>query len=169
MSRDVPKKQFCYKHPQISTLISCNKCGVNICSKCMISSAIGMRCKNCVQTKRHHLLQIKPSTYIIVGIFSIFIAIVIGFIWGISSSINTLRAYCLFDIIMPIVAGFIGRESISIIAKRKRSMGLAIMGVSIILIAFLIKVIIFGVFPSGWLPFIAMAIGSYLVIDKLKN
>ena len=165
MSSQISKKQFCYKHPQISTLISCNKCGVNICSKCMVSSVIGMRCKNCVQTKRHHLLQIKPFTYIIAGIFSIFIAIVMGFIWGILANIHAF----LFDIILPIVAGFTGRESISIIAKRKRSMGLAMMGVSIILIAFLIKVIIFGTFPSGWLPFIAMAIGSYLVIDKLKS
>ena len=166
MSSQISKEKFCYKHPQISTLISCNKCGVNICSKCMISSVIGMRCKNCVQAKRHHLLEIKPFTYIIAGIFSIFIAIVMGFIWGTLANISSI---VVFDIILPIVAGFIGRESISIIAKRKRSMGLAMMGVSIILIAFLIKVIIFGVFPSGWLPFIAMAIGSYLVIDKLKN
>ena len=165
MTSQIPKKQFCYKHPQVSTLISCNKCGVNICTKCMVSSVIGMRCKNCVQAKRHHLLQIKPFTYIIAGIFSIFMAIIMGFIWGILANIYAF----LFDIILPIVAGFIGRESISIIVKRKRSMGLVMMGVSIILIAFLIKVIIFGVFPSGWLPFIAMAIGSYLVIDKLKN
>lgn len=165
MTSQIPKKQFCYKHPQVSTLISCNKCGVNICTKCMVSSVIGMRCKNCVQAKRHHLLQIKPFTYIIAGIFSIFMAIIMGFIWGILANIYAF----LFDIILPIVTGFIGRESISIIVKRKRSMGLVMMGVSIILIAFLIKVIIFGVFPSGWLPFIAMAIGSYLVIDKLKN
>jgi len=165
MTTHIPKKQFCYKHPQISTLISCNKCGVNICSKCMISSVIGMRCKNCVQSKRHHLLQIKPFTYIIAGIVAILIAIVTGFVWAILANIHAF----LFDIILPIILGFIGRESISIISKRKRSMGLVVIGVSIILIAFLIKVIISGVFPSGWLPFIAMAIGSYLVIDKLKS
>src|SRR3954470_20601169 len=42
----------CYRHPDEETRVQCSSCGRPICTRCMISSPVGMRCPGCAGRKR---------------------------------------------------------------------------------------------------------------------
>ncbi|MEQ1822969.1 MAG: hypothetical protein ABL949_10690 [Fimbriimonadaceae bacterium] len=43
--------QFCYKHPKVSTNLSCGKCERPICTKCVMMGPAGIRCRECGKMK----------------------------------------------------------------------------------------------------------------------
>jgi apolipoprotein N-acyltransferase len=49
---DVPNAAACFNHPQRETMVRCGKCGRPICVRCMVSTPVGMRCRECAQLRR---------------------------------------------------------------------------------------------------------------------
>jgi len=96
MTEQSSEKLYCVNHPQRETLLRCNRCNNPICSECAVLTPTGYRCKDCVrgQQKRFDNAQVwdYPLAIIvggvlafigslsadILGIFTIFIAPVIG-------------------------------------------------------------------------------------------
>lgn len=46
---DDPETFFCANHPQVATLLRCNRCEKPICTKCAILTPTGYRCRECVR------------------------------------------------------------------------------------------------------------------------
>lgn len=44
---------YCANHPNVETLLRCNKCGKPICMKCAQSTPVGYRCKECVRNQQN--------------------------------------------------------------------------------------------------------------------
>jgi hypothetical protein len=44
---------YCANHPQIETLLRCNKCEKPICMKCAVQTPVGYRCKECVRQQQN--------------------------------------------------------------------------------------------------------------------
>src|SRR5262245_40283485 len=40
---------YCATHPQVETMLRCNKCDQLICLKCAVLTPVGYRCKACVR------------------------------------------------------------------------------------------------------------------------
>jgi hypothetical protein len=40
---------YCATHPQVETMLRCNKCDQRICLKCAVLTPVGYRCKVCVR------------------------------------------------------------------------------------------------------------------------
>ncbi len=51
----VTEETVCYRHPSRETAVSCSNCGRPICTECMTSTPVGMRCPECSKdrTKVH--------------------------------------------------------------------------------------------------------------------
>lgn len=47
----VAEETVCYRHPSRETGVSCSRCGRPICTDCMTSTPVGMRCPECTQEK----------------------------------------------------------------------------------------------------------------------
>jgi membrane associated rhomboid family serine protease len=63
----------CYRHPQRETGVSCSNCGRAICTDCMTSTPVGMRCPECSRqrTQVHTLRSMTTdpiATYVIIAI-----------------------------------------------------------------------------------------------------
>ncbi len=43
---------YCANHPNVETLLRCNKCGKPICTKCAVRTAVGFRCKECIRAQQ---------------------------------------------------------------------------------------------------------------------
>jgi membrane associated rhomboid family serine protease len=43
--------QPCYRHPSVETGVSCSSCGRPICTECMTTTHVGMRCPECAKQK----------------------------------------------------------------------------------------------------------------------
>jgi len=63
----------CYRHPQRETGVSCSNCGRSICTDCMTSTPVGMRCPECSRqrTQVHTMRSMTTdpiATYVIIAI-----------------------------------------------------------------------------------------------------
>jgi hypothetical protein len=51
-SVDTTDKLYCANHPNVETLLRCNKCDKPICTKCAVRTAVGYRCKECIRAQQ---------------------------------------------------------------------------------------------------------------------
>jgi membrane associated rhomboid family serine protease len=63
----------CYRHPQRETGVACSNCGRSICTDCMTSTPVGMRCPECSRqrTQVHTMRSMTTdpiATYVIIAI-----------------------------------------------------------------------------------------------------
>lgn len=43
---------YCANHPDVETLLRCNKCNKPICLKCAVQTPVGYRCRECVREQQ---------------------------------------------------------------------------------------------------------------------
>src|SRR5581483_11032906 len=48
----------CVNHPSVATVVHCSRCEKPICPKCMISTPVGMRCRDCAQLRRPPMYEV---------------------------------------------------------------------------------------------------------------
>ena len=51
--------QYCYRHPDRETLLSCSQCERPICTSCMVPAPVGIRCPECAGTARGGASQVQ--------------------------------------------------------------------------------------------------------------
>ena len=39
----------CVNHPKVETRLTCSNCGDPICTRCMVTTAVGQKCPNCAR------------------------------------------------------------------------------------------------------------------------
>jgi len=47
------EKMYCANHPDVETLLRCNKCNKPICMKCAVQTPVGYRCVDCVRVQQN--------------------------------------------------------------------------------------------------------------------
>lgn len=107
---------FCANHPTVETLVTCGKCGKPICPRCMVTTPVGQRCREC-GLQKSPLYQI-PLPLLMVGI-------VVGVIGGVIGGMIGSRLQFFVFFLAPVIGTFIG-EAVSRAIKRKHSHTLAI-------------------------------------------
>ena len=147
MTEQSTEKLYCVNHPQRETLLRCNRCNNPICSECAVLTPTGYRCKDCVrgQQKRFDTAKVwdYPLAVIvggvlafigsfsgsILGIFTIFIAPVIGVViaYAIQWVTRHRRSRTLFTIV--IVAVVVGTLPLLGMSIANALYGLKFMGV----------------------------------------
>ncbi len=70
----------CYRHPDRETSLRCNRCGKPICIKCANHTSVGYRCPDCLREIEAGYFTAETSDYLIAGLISIPLSIVIGII-----------------------------------------------------------------------------------------
>jgi membrane associated rhomboid family serine protease len=60
--------ETCYRHPGRETGVACSNCGRAICTDCMTTTSVGMRCPECAGQKTMGSVTNPRLTYILIGI-----------------------------------------------------------------------------------------------------
>ncbi|HUV05534.1 MAG TPA: B-box zinc finger protein [Armatimonadota bacterium] len=71
----------CARHPKEQTAITCASCGIPICPKCMVTTPVGIKCRDCGTGRRTALFQVRPERLLLAGITALIagaLAAVIG-------------------------------------------------------------------------------------------
>jgi len=106
---------FCANHPNVQTLLRCNRCGKPICTRCAVRTPVGYRCKQCVGQQRAVYYTGGASDYLIGGL----IAAVLG---GLASLvISQLGAAWFFGLILGPTVGVGIAEAVRWAVRRRRS------------------------------------------------
>ena len=73
--------QYCVNHPNVETYLRCNKCGQPICVRCVVSTPVGYRCKDCVRAQqRVFYAGFRPTDYLIAAAVALPLALVAGWL-----------------------------------------------------------------------------------------
>jgi len=159
---------YCVNHPNVETLLRCNRCGKPICLKCAVHTPVGYRCKECVRGQQEAFYTATPAHQVAGS----GVALVLGLLLGIAAYfVGHLSWFSI--LIAPVAGGGVG-EAIFRAAGRKRARHFEWLGSGLTTIgglsAFLPLYFLLG-YPNLWLLlwgllFIAMGVGT--VYARLK-
>jgi len=130
---------YCANHPNVETMLRCNRCGKPICTRCAVQTPVGYRCKECVG--QQHALFYSG------GVLDYVIGAVLGLILGgVAAYLMALLGFWFFALLLGPTIGIAIAELVRMAVRRRRSryLWLAVGG---------------GMFV-GALPSLLMALGS---------
>ncbi len=105
---------FCANHPKVETFVRCGKCDTPICTNCMVSTPVGMRCRNCGSHANNPLFKANPRK------------VVLGFAVGLVAALLLGWLPRLFFVIGPAMYGFAVGEAVLRGSQRNRSLAAAV-------------------------------------------
>ncbi len=71
---------FCAVHPTVETTLRCNKCGRYMCTRCVVRTPVGYRCKQCVHQQQDVFFAASQRDYIVAAAVSFALSIPVSFI-----------------------------------------------------------------------------------------
>jgi tetratricopeptide (TPR) repeat protein len=104
----------CANHPNVETMLRCNRCGKPICTRCAVQTPVGYRCKECVGQQQASFYSGGVLDYVIGGV----IALVLG---GIAGSIMVQLGLWFFALILGPTIGIGIAELVRLAVRRRRS------------------------------------------------
>ena len=123
----------CANHPQTPTNLRCNKCGKPVCTKCIVLTPVGYRCKECVRGQQAVFETVVWYDYLIAAVIAAPLAGLAGFL------VTSLGFFSIF--LAPVVGGAIA-ELVRLGVRRRRGRYLNWVAV--------------GAFVAGCLPLVLM-------------
>ena len=102
---------YCVNHPQTPTALRCNRCGRPVCTKCIVRTPVGYRCRDCVRGQQQIFETAVWSDYVIAAVIVAPLAGIAGFL------VTTLGFFAIF--LAPIVGGLLA-ELVRAAVRRRR-------------------------------------------------
>lgn len=106
--------QTCANHPNVETVLRCNRCGKPICTRCAVQTPVGYRCRECVGEQQAVFYSGGAVDYIIGGGF----ALVLG---GIAGYLVTLTGLWFIALILGPAIGIGIAEAVRLAVRRRRT------------------------------------------------
>jgi tetratricopeptide (TPR) repeat protein len=105
---------YCANHPNVETMLRCNRCGKPICTRCAVQTPVGYRCRQCVGQQQAVFFNGGAGDYIVGGI----VAVVLG---GVANFLMGMLGYWFFALILGAPAGVAIAEVVRLSVRRRRS------------------------------------------------
>ncbi len=157
----------CATHPKIETNLCCGKCGKPICPKCMVTTLVGARCRDCAAIKRLPTYQVSPVFYLRALGAGVASGVAIGFAWFLALSVIPFAGF--FSIILAGAAGYGVGVLIGLSVNKKKGLGLSLIGVGSFLLSFVVHLLVLGYAPSSMLLMFASFAGIYQIIGIIAG
>jgi tetratricopeptide (TPR) repeat protein len=149
---------YCANHPNVETMLRCNRCGKPICTRCAVQTPVGYRCKQCVGQQQAAFYSGGVADYVIGGV----IALLLG---GVASFLMAMLGAWFFALILGPTVGVAIAEVVRFAVRRRRSRYLwLVVGAGIVvgslpaLLTSLLSLNLWPLFTSGL--FLLLAVGA---------
>ena len=143
---------YCANHPNVETVLRCNRCGKPICTRCAVQTPVGYRCRECVGQQQSMFYSGGTLDYVIGGALALVLS-------GIASYLMTLLGAWFFALILGPAAGIGIAEAVRFGVRRRRSRHLWVV-VAVAMVAGALPALLLALF-SLW-RFITL--GLFLVL-----
>lgn len=156
----------CATHTRIETNLRCVKL---ICPKCLKQTLVGARCADCAQLSRLPTYYVPTQYYLRAAGIGLGMAIACGIIWGL---VEWMTPRISLDLLISPIVGYAIGEVVSLSVNRKRSIGLVIIGGTIVAISYFITFHF-----RSWLPLnplnivyhlLTLALGISIAATRLR-
>jgi hypothetical protein len=105
---------YCANHPNVETMLRCNRCGKPICTRCAVQTPVGYRCKECVGRQQAVFYTGGMLDYAIGAA----IALVLG---GVAAFLMSRLGFWFFALILGAPIGIAIAEVVRLAVRRRRS------------------------------------------------
>jgi tetratricopeptide (TPR) repeat protein len=105
---------YCANHPNVETVLRCNRCGKPICTRCAVQTPVGYRCRECVGQQQSIFYSGGTLDYVIGGALALVLS-------GVASYLMTLLGAWFFGLILGPAAGIGIAEAVRFGVRRRRS------------------------------------------------
>jgi tetratricopeptide (TPR) repeat protein len=120
---------YCANHPNVETMLRCNRCGKPICTRCARLTPVGYRCRECLGQQQAVFYTGGALDYFLGGA----VALVLG---GLAASLMSLIGFWFFALFLGPTVGIAIAEAVRLVVRRRRSRYLAtVVGAAMVLSA----------------------------------
>jgi hypothetical protein len=98
----VEEVMYCANHPDVETLLRCNRCGKPICLKCAQLTDVGYRCNECIRAVQDTYFNAKPSDNIVAFVVAFLVTAVAA---PIASILFRIFPFWFISIIIAVMVG----------------------------------------------------------------
>lgn len=162
----------CAIHRNIDTNLRCAKCGKPICPKCMVETAVGLRCRDCARLQKLPIYRVSIRHYLIAAGTGVGVGVGAGMLWGL---VGVILPFFYLNLLLAAGVGYAIGEVIGISVNRKRGTGLAIIAGCAVLLSYIVSI----AFPFGrffplfntlhlMLDLASIAIGIFVAVTRLR-
>jgi len=165
----------CATHSDIETNLRCGKCSKPICPKCLVTTPVGARCRDCARLHRLPTYRLSFSYYLRAIGAALGMAIIMGVVWGF------LRSYLgglgpIISVVIGYGIGYAMAEVTGLAVNRKRGVWLAVVGSVAVVICFSITYLV-DFFRFGFISFdvyrlvfvlVAIGLGVFISVSRLR-
>lgn len=163
-----PPVLYCANHPDVETLLRCNRCNKPICTQCAVQTPVGYRCRECVREQQNvYYTATRRDDLVALGVSFLLSAVatpIVGFFLAVTSWFSWIIAFLTGGAAGSILAQVI-RQAVG--RRRSRNMRwFALAGIILgLLVGSVFAMAVFGFNPlyviSVWI-FTGLAIASAL-------
>ncbi len=173
---------YCANHPQTPTALRCNRCGKPICSRCIVRTPVGYRCRDCVRGQQQIFDSALWYDYALAAVIALPVSAIAG------ALVTALGFFSIF--LAPVVGGLVA-EIVRWAVRRRRGrylphtaaaafalggLGLALIPLGLAFLAALLgagqsglTVNILGLLFSSIWPLVYAALGAGTVFARLRG
>lgn len=106
---------YCTNHPNVETLLRCSRCNRPFCTRCLVRTPVGFKCKECLNIQQAGFYTATAADYVVAGIIGLFASMIGG---GIAVFIS--RIFLLLAIFYAPAAGGAISEAIGRVIHNRR-------------------------------------------------
>ena len=129
----------CAYHPNMPTRLRCNKCGKPVCTRCVVTTAVGQRCRDCARARPIVTYEIDASILVRALGAGLVAALVVGGAWGLWIDAGLRRSPYDWSFWFALLLGFGVAETVSWAANRKRGVNLQLVAMGCVLLGVLVS------------------------------
>jgi hypothetical protein len=127
----------CATHPAIETELACSRCGKAICSRCLIHTPVGARCRECANVRRIPTYNISGLLFARAVSAGLGAGAAIGVAWWWFDAYRII--YVFFGVLLGIAIGYAVGEGVAIAANRRAGPPLQAIAVAGVVLAYVIR------------------------------
>jgi hypothetical protein len=182
MTEAISETIYCVNHPQTPTNLRCNRCGKPVCSRCIVRTPVGYRCRDCVRGQQQTFESAFWYDYVIAAVITLPLSAIAG------ALVTALSFYSIF--LAPVVGGLVA-EVVRWAVRRRRgrylphttalAFALGGIGLSLLPVGLALLAVLFSdgqpglsgnvlglLFRSIW-PLVYAALGAGTVFARLRG
>lgn len=110
----------CTFHPHVETMLRCGRCERPLCSRCVVQTPVGIRCRDCARLRRLPTYHVSLANYAVATAVAAILAFCLGALWA----LFPWRGFFIF--LLAIGVGYLVGEGVSFAVNRKRGLFLQV-------------------------------------------
>jgi hypothetical protein len=114
-----PEVMYCANHPDVETVLRCNRCGKPICTRCAIRTPVGYRCPQCVHQQQAIYFNATSLDYPIAGVLMLVMSTITGVVVPFVVGMIGFFGWIIMIFAAPAVAGLLA-EAVRLAVGRRR-------------------------------------------------